>query len=41
MLMVLPREQAGHFDIYFDEHFDEASKDYVSFLTRVLPPNQN
>ncbi|SGY65933.1 BQ5605_C004g02607 [Microbotryum silenes-dioicae] len=30
---------AGHFEIYFDEHFEEATKDYVDFLHRHLPPN--
>ncbi|SCV72761.1 BQ2448_4298 [Microbotryum intermedium] len=31
--------EAGHFEIYFDEHFEEASKDYLDFLHRYLPPN--
>lgn len=31
------RPQAGHFDIYFDALFEEATKDYLDFLRRALP----
>lgn len=34
------RTQLGHFSIYVDDGFEQASKDYVDFLRRVLPVRQ-